>query len=210
MASDEPNSDKLPGCWENKLLSEYFQEMQSLIQELSQGMDEIAGNQAGLSKQAYGKYQALLISAQRMLEIIYFEIHVNESKTSHYQSFQTYLKHKDELLHLNDFFSKLKPPRESDSHCTFHESALPVGLLHGPASNGQGKNLRMESKRNYLVQGERLLEETNRYSQQILLNLNTQREQLTGTENRINAISKTLQDSTHILDKMTKWWHKIV
>ncbi|KAH8583282.1 vesicle transport through interaction with t-SNAREs 1A-like [Cryptosporidium sp. chipmunk genotype I] len=204
------------------LLSEYFQELSSLIDELKHGKKIFQEEKVKYTEQEKAKYQALIFSSQRMLEIIFFEIHFNESNTRNYQDFQNYLKYKEDLSQIYHDFSKLLFSIESDnknkeiSNLPSKEVNLDSLLDNTNLIVDKNKayiehNMKEKTTKDYyLLQSKRLLEETNQYSQQILLNLNTQKEQLIGTDNKITNISKNIQDSSLLLDKMTKWWHQLI
>ncbi|KAK9173137.1 Snare region anchored in the vesicle membrane C-terminus family protein [Cryptosporidium meleagridis] len=202
---------------EDDLLSEYFQELSSLIEELKQGKEIFQQNKAKYTEKEKAKYHALILSSQKLLEIIYFEIHISESNTRNYQDFQNYIKYKENLSELYQDFSKFAVFTESDNK---NEEILIPNSSSKKDTNSDSslnndllleKNIKEKtSKDYYLIQSKRLLEETNQYSQQILLNLNTQKEQLTSTDNKMGNISKNLQDSSLLIDKMTKWWHQLI
>lgn len=211
---------------EEDLLSEYFKELSSLIGELKEKRKVIREESVDYTEQEKAKCHALILSAQKMLEIVYFEIHYSDSNTRNYQDFQDYLKYKEVLFSMNEDFSKLvavgsEPRLEKDGDLEETSDAARKGIVSraeaaltsaldadGKASSLQ--NMQEKAQSHYLLQSRRLLEETNQYSQQVLLNLNTQKEQLMGTDQRIVNISASLQDSSQILDKMTKWWHKFI
>ncbi|TRY52145.1 Snare region anchored in the vesicle membrane C-terminus [Cryptosporidium tyzzeri] len=223
---EESLEDSVENSIEDDLLSEYFQELSSLIEELKQGKEIFQQNKAKYTEQEKAKYQALILSSQKLLEIIYFEIHFSESNTRNYQDFQNYIKYKENLSKLYQDFSKFvvfvesdnkneeilisNPPSKEDTN---FDSSLNNNdlLLEKNKEYIFEENINEKtSKDYYLLQSKRLLEETNQYSQQILLNLNTQKEQLINTDNKMGNISKSLQDSSLLIDKMTKWWNKLI
>lgn len=202
------------------LLSEYFKELSSLIGELKQRGESIQEGAVNYTEQEKAKCYALILSAQRMLEIVYFEIHYSDSSTRNYQHFQDYLKYKEILSQVNEDFSKLVPVKSELNLTEIANSTRPKTAAKAEASlplpletdnKGSGlQNMQEKTQSHYLLQSRRLLEETNQYSQQVLLNLNTQKEQLMGTDQKIANISTSLQDSSQILDKMARWWHKFI
>ncbi|OII72216.1 uncharacterized protein cubi_01549 [Cryptosporidium ubiquitum] len=222
---EEENLEECVGIsLQDELLNKYFEELSSLIEELKKEKNRIQEGMNKYTEQEKAKCYALILSSQRMLEIIYFEIHFSESNTRNYQDFQNYLKYKENLSQINEDFSKFtvffdpnkdsknEDKTEETSNLPFKDvishSSLEVNIKDNKLYHHQ--IMEEKSQDYYLLQSKRLLEETNQYSQQVLLNLNTQKEQLMGTDNKIKSISKNIQDSSLILDKMTKWWHQFI
>lgn len=222
---EENFEDSIGISMQDELLNQYFQELSSLIEELIQGKEKIQKGTIKYTEQEKAKYHALIISSQKMLEIIYFEIHYSESNTRNYQDFQNYLKYKKNLSKINKYFSEFTISVESDKDSKnedkmkeiFNNSTYKDVISHSLSEINikdnelhHQQNIQEKTQNHYLLQSKRLLEETNQYSQQVLLNLNTQKEQLIGTNNKITNISKNIQDSSLVLDKMTKWWHQFI
>ncbi|KAH8738839.1 hypothetical protein FG386_002294 [Cryptosporidium ryanae] len=199
-------------------LDDYIEELESLFGDLRRTRSE-QGQGAVLNGAEKARYEAILCSTQKLLEIINFEIFYSDSKVNRYGYFQEYTKYRDEYKELCCAFSSIKLENsnngilcESGVNANGTSNVPPGGFLDTIGFNGAGAVLDENNKKSvgYLKQGKRLLEEANQYGQQVLLNLSTQREQLKGAEKKVDAISHALEDSSLILDKMTKWWHKLV
>ncbi|KAJ1607519.1 hypothetical protein OIY81_2920 [Cryptosporidium canis] len=95
------------------LLNEYFAELGSLIGELKQKRAMVESGALIYTEQEKARCHALVLSAQRMLEIVYFEIHYNDSSTRDYQDFQQYTRYKEALFLVKEDFSRLVATPES-------------------------------------------------------------------------------------------------
>ncbi|KAH7647257.1 hypothetical protein FG379_002400 [Cryptosporidium bovis] len=228
---NETKKDEADGnddeCENNKeitsmdLLDDYIEELKSLFGDLRRIKGECE-QKAVITNNGKAMYEAILNSVQKLLEIVHFEIFYSDSKLNKYGYFQEYTRYKEEYRELCCIFSTLRVDNNSNNNninklgkdVNEKDSTLsPGNLFVDETGNFNGKTITDENNKKsleYLRQGRRLLEETNQYGQQVLLNLNTQREQLKEAEKKVNTISHTLEDSSLILDRMTKWWHKLI
>ncbi|OII76331.1 hypothetical protein cand_010890 [Cryptosporidium andersoni] len=203
----------------------YCEELESYLDDSENELKSLENKSIDEINNKKPTFQALISSIKALYSIIEVEIDLmtsdkrseNQMKLTKYRQRFNILQEQIESLQLGDLdMLNIIPNTKSElitdknlsiktHYNTRRQSNNKVIPLH---SNIQNKDSKLVEE--YLLQSRRLLEETDRYGQQVLMNLNTQREQLQGSNNRLYKISQTLESSSQVLDKMTKWWYKLI